>query len=156
MRDAKHLGSELKMSREKTIRLVQDSKAVCALVHTPRKRQGYTPRLTNSLSRFKQWLLHHVSAQKLKMSSDNAITDVILRQDVDNKYQYSALRNAGAIRLLRVDVGGETPSYSLIETDIHSAPPYVAISYVWGDPTTNIISNCQVGPWVSPSPCASL
>ncbi|KAF2825100.1 HET-domain-containing protein [Ophiobolus disseminans] len=51
-------------------------------------------------------------------------------------YQYQNLTDAKSIRLLRVDISGNENSFSLIETDTDSAPPYVAISYVWGDPTT--------------------
>lgn len=50
-------------------------------------------------------------------------------------HQYQSLSTSTSIRLLRVDFTEDDYRYSLVETDISSTPPYVAISYVWGDPT---------------------
>lgn len=51
-------------------------------------------------------------------------------------YRYEPLTDARSIRLLRIDVSSPQPSLSLVEVGINTAPSYIAVSYVWGDPTT--------------------
>jgi hypothetical protein len=67
--------------------------------------------------------------------SKEAHTDAGSSHQLGDDYQYPTLAGPRSIRLLRADVSGVEPSFPVIETHIESAPPYVAISYVWGDPS---------------------
>jgi hypothetical protein len=67
--------------------------------------------------------------------SKEAHMDAGSSHQLGDDYQYPTLAGPISIRLLRADVSGVEPSFPVIETHIESAPPYVAISYVWGDPS---------------------
>lgn len=50
-------------------------------------------------------------------------------------YQYSTLNGKQTIRLLRL-LPTSTLAFELFPVNIHKAPPYLALSYTWGSPTS--------------------
>lgn len=56
--------------------------------------------------------------------------------DLEGRYVYSHLSEDNTIRLLEIEPGIQSESLvgSIIHTKIADAPPYEAISYVWGNP----------------------
>lgn len=70
-----------------------------------------------------------------------------------NTYNYDALPSDTSIRLLQLlpTKEDQEPECHLFTVDIHHAPPYEAVSYVWGSPTDKTTILCHGQPVTIPN-----